>query len=746
LNGDQKAEAHKTKHPIMLATIATTIYEMVEDSQRMDFTSTTFTSTSTSTNHHHNRHNRGPTTAAPLDHLVIARLASSVLLHRDYNSALFQRTTWCRDDVVLRQPHRKLCKPTPAVHFAQSNSFLDRGDHLEQSPGHPLNQPRQCNGDTLDTWDNLNFLYSMFIHAVENMNEEECDTWLNCLEQDSCAFDQNNLEEQSHSDGSRHYEDNDDNNDSDDNDDKTVERRDTQRTRAYSDNRSGQRCNTSSNNKYQRQRTPLAPLLRMLVGIVVDSEMSAERVAAKNVLHALFDRTRFGIEPMLRTMVCSEIVALATGEVAHGGVVDDRDMLHASDLLDILFKIVSTFPTPLHPRHHRPVLMRVMVALHRSPGFPCVVSDVIPTVLHLLKKGGVELTLRYLRKIINLWPRASPRSERAFLTEMFDLLQHVDSERRGGGVNGNKSAREMKMLSECTRVIFESIAHGLRSSHFEVSIHASRSFSENHAVRIVLTGIDRKTILPIVVDALLDNRNYWHDGVSSRCRDLMEAFTAMDRQLVRRLVRAHRSYNGGTQNVRSGALVVNDDHSASASGDESVSSEMYASSEYSSSSYTSSDYTNSSDSPRVPRVKEESSTQSKRCSQNQSQSKKNKKKTSNKKSGKSKHRTLPIPPTTPERRPMPPTPPLSPSFVVLKTVDVADSPSPPGKINSVNSVNSVKSLKWRMPTRTKRTQPKWTTHDGKKKRLAWGSGLDGSKVLSKKEGSVLARAKRKQSE
>ena len=56
-------------------------------------------------------------------------------------------------------------------------------------------------------------------------------------------------------------------------------------------------------------------------------------------------------------------------------------------------------------RKHRPILMNVMVSIHKSSGFPCIVNDAVPVILHLLQKGGAELTLQYLRKIIKIIPK-----------------------------------------------------------------------------------------------------------------------------------------------------------------------------------------------------------------------------------------------------------------------------------------------------------------------------------------------------
>ena len=711
----------------MLTTIASTIYEMVEDSQRV------VTPPPLNT-----KRNRRSSSTKPqpqqLNHVIVARLSSSIFLSRDHYSAMFQRTTWNRTTNThhhQHQQHTSLDNSTPAVHFVQSNSFLDKGDNLVVNIGHPINQPRQCKEEDMDTWDNLEFLYNMLTHSIESMNEEECETWLDCLEQDSFAFKNKQKHQQQ------------------------------QQQQKNSSSSSSSSSSSEEDNQIiltfkTPHKNPLTSLLRMLVGVIVDSESSAERTASKNVLDTLFDNPIFGIRTILRTMVCSEIVTLAAGDLNRNRIVDDREMLHVSDLLDLLFKIVSTFPTPL-TRKHRPILMNVMVSIHKSSGFPCIVNDAVPVILHLLQKGGAELTLQYLRKIIKIIPKISPRSERAYLTEMYDLLQHIDGERRNGRngmgnsmTNTRHNRNDVKMLDECMVLIFKCIANGLRSEHFEVSLHASKSFSENHAVQMAIRGQDRRTLLPIVIEALLDNKEYWHDGVSTRCHDLMEAFRAMDRHLVRRCIRSHVSYVNRSRRRRSSSN-RHSEHSETAtssnggSDNESVTSET--TSEYSTSSYMSSEYTNSSESPRVIKEDtEDTEDQIPVVPPRRSKNRKNRKKTKSK----SKSRQLPTPPATPERTSMPPTlstPPLSPSFIDIQT-DGGSTPSPPRKESTgswmSSNKSSLKSCEWRMPTtitKSRRTPPKWTRHEGKKKRLAWGSGLDGGKVLSKKEGSVLRRAK-----
>ena len=819
----------------MINTIVATIYEMVEDSQQRcshqpyhnDVTSDQFYTP--------------PTTSTPdkLNHVVVARLSSSVLLHRDYASAVFKRSTFERRTTAIGTHNvtpntttnndcptsfHSFNKPTPAVYFAQSNSFLDEGDNILEHKNvcHPINQPRQCSNDDVECWDNLEFLYAMLIHAIENLTPTECNQWLDCLELDSHAFDDACG---ARSNNKRHSRD--ESSKSNDSSDGSAVESNQEET---DDRGVGLGLGTLSIavtvTVTNVTKHPLIPLLNVLLGVVVGSEASIERTCAKNVLSALFDRSRDlgGISAILRTMICSEIAAIASGErhLNVDNAVDDREMLHVNDLLDLLFQIVATFPTPLHSRHHHPILLRVMVSLHKSTGFSCITNRMIPVVLHLMKKGGPLLTKQYLRSIVRVSASfSSPRSERAFITEVLELLQHVVSEHQllgrsgGGSRNSGGSRNDRNVLSECIELIFTCVGQSLRSMHFEVVYHVSNAFTENQIVLNLLKNIPtRKLYLPIVINALLDNHHYWHDGVRARCHDLMNAFAAMDKVLVRNAVRAHQSNNriverrrrhdGGGGNSGGGGKEKDgwnvgrgrnetDGWNVGRDDEESVSSEMYASSEYSSVSYTSSEYTNSStDSPRimpsadaVPAVSEttnkigtpklpklptsnvphasnaSSDADAAKGEHNQTEMKgKVKTKTKkHKKKKKKKHKTR-TPPTTPP--PTPPTTPvrqvrsngsvphLSPSFVTMRT-DVNDLRALP---------SPKKSTQWRSPSNAKRNgrsqkhkhgrnkppkPSKWTTHEGKKKRLAWGTsgGAGGGGVG--RGGGVLARAKLKAS-
>ena len=805
-----------------LHNVATAIFEMVEDSQQQQQSISV------------DSQRRPATSSSPnilLDHLVIARLSSSVLLHCDHSSALFKRarrdSTFCfssfRSSPSLALQWQTVERTTPMLCFAQSNAFLDEGDGLfathSRRNEHPTNQPRTCNDEDLDTWENLEFLYNMLTHALEHMTREECITWSNCVEEDGRAYERRRRRTREEEEEEEEEEK------------EAEEEEGGARERDRSDlTTAGKNVDEEdivvvvapSPPAAREKKKLLASLLNTLVSIIVESESNAERTAASGVLRALLDRPDLNtIQPLLRIMICSEITSIATNKN-----VDDQQMLSVNNLLDLLFVIVSTFPTPLHPRLHRPVLTRVMVGLHKSGSFPCVVDSMIPVVLHLLKKGGAGLTLHYLRSLVRIWPVSSPRTEISFLTEMLELLQHVDSERKlssGGGGRGGRggssgsggsggsglvrsSRRGIKILDECVHLIFQCVARCLQSEHFEVSLHALKIFSDHHTVLSLLKSNDRKFILPLVVDALLDNAGHWHGAVSARCRDLMEAFIAMDRSFVKSLIRAHQSFEwrkkyGGRDGDRGKSVTSSEGKSSNGSSsssssssksgrgsrggsssssvgdspkrdvesdDESVSSETYATSEYSSSSYTSSEYSNTTnDSPRIflddgeasPKIPPRRRQSARRKTTNRGGKEKEKEKEeetagSNSEKTANKIKRTPTPPSTPERQKKSNrTPPLSPSFINMNILIEGEEEDEEGEVGeeeesprlTSRSNRRHKASQRRMPTKVK-APTKWITHEGKKKRLAWASGLvDGSNIIThmsstKKESRVLARA------
>ena len=82
----------------MISNVVATIYEMVEDSQQRPLSSNSNSTSSTDSFTYHQLQ----TSVSPnkLDHVIIARLSSSVLLQRDYSSAVFKRSTFNLDSTV----------------------------------------------------------------------------------------------------------------------------------------------------------------------------------------------------------------------------------------------------------------------------------------------------------------------------------------------------------------------------------------------------------------------------------------------------------------------------------------------------------------------------------------------------------------------------------------------------------------------------------------------------------------------
>ena len=470
-----------------------------------------------------------------------------------------------------------------------------------------------------DLWEQIDFLYSMLAHAVENMSPEDCQEWLRIsAEVDFCSDGgdhDDGGEEEGSDDGSNlgYDEHGGENMTSEDLDNgsqqlrderrrkrrkkkKKKEKKEKKKTKKKKEKKKTKKMKKKRIESQKRQRHPLHNLLQQLVSVASCSDDRNERGAAMSVLEALFDNGfALDVDATLCDLLCSETLCLALcthaaeGGDDHGhtptGAGSDHGMVVVAELLELVLKIVATFPSPLAPQH-RKLLRRVVLPLHVSAGLPCFLNEIIPIVLHLLQKaehGRPGAILDYLRRMARAWPRCSPRAERAFLSEMLDVLTHVHgsmgamgamrdrSSGGGGGGGGGGSGgrgrgrgrfelmagqhgddgldprtggggvRALKMLEAAAEEVFVGIARGLRSPHFEVAMHATSAFTECDAVRLILFsggghvngragGTDGMMIsmdscaarcLEAVMPSLLDGAEYWHAGVQSRCREVV---------------------------------------------------------------------------------------------------------------------------------------------------------------------------------------------------------------------------------
>ena len=92
------------------------------------------------------------------------------------------------------------------------------------------------------------------------------------------------------------------------------------------------------------------------------------------------------IDAPLCDLLCSETLYLAVLDKHCPGEDTDRGMVIVAELLELLLKIVATFPSPL-TLQQRKMLHRVILPMHTSSGLPCFLKEIIPIVLHLLQKS-----------------------------------------------------------------------------------------------------------------------------------------------------------------------------------------------------------------------------------------------------------------------------------------------------------------------------------------------------------------------
>ena len=527
--------------------------------------------------------------------VVVARLCTSVLVHRDCDTPIW-KPYFNETHASRRQRGDNIYCSTPADLFVKRNAFLDEADglvHNELFDSHerskvinrsiPLiddvsstcNQ-KMANADgtcltvqikqTLeearreDYWEKTSYLYSMLAHAIENMSSEDCQEWLQVsAEIDLCCLEQSrdSLMEQNDLNSNRSFDDKGRNAGAFLNSGKNEEtHRSMQTTGKKKKRKKKRKRDKRRKGTHQPRQHPLSDLLQQLISVVTCSDDIDERGAARSVLESMFDNgVALEIDDVLCKLLCSEVLFLSN-EVSRDS---DDAMIVVSELLELLLKIIASFRSPLSSRHRR-IIFRLVLPLHSSPGLPCFLKELTPILLHLMRKaehGRPGTILQYLRKMAAKWPRYSPRSERAFLSEMFDILTHVydsidsmeqsrrtdfeidsvvnslDPRTRGGGMHAKE------MLSTAAVEIFSSIARSLRSSHFEVAMHATSAFTECEAVRLILFSDRNRSdsrsgaqffdngcsarCLETVLPALLDGASYWHQGVQSRCCEVILA-------------------------------------------------------------------------------------------------------------------------------------------------------------------------------------------------------------------------------
>jgi len=232
-----------------------------------------------------------------------------------------------------------------------------------------------------------------------------------------------------------------------------------------------------------------------------DSEDPRERDYLKTILQRVYGKFMVH-RPFIRKAIHHVFYRFIFETERHNGI---------AELLEILGSIINGFALPLKDEH-KLFLRHALMPLHKPKCIAMYQQQLAYCVTQFVEKDA-KLTAPVLQALLRYWPATNSQKEVLFLGEVEEIL-------------------EMAQAPEFSQVViplFRRVAKCLSSQHYQVAERALFLWNNEYVVHLVATN--RKTILPLVFDALEDNRNHWNTAVTSLTTNVRNMFREMDAAL-----------------------------------------------------------------------------------------------------------------------------------------------------------------------------------------------------------------------
>ena len=237
-----------------------------------------------------------------------------------------------------------------------------------------------------------------------------------------------------------------------------------------------------------------------------DTEDHRERDYLKNILHRIYGKF-MSHRSFIRRTISNVFYRFVYEEQRHNGI---------GELLEILGSIINGFALPLKKEHLK-FMEKALLPLHKPRCLSLYHRQLCYCVTQYIEKD-MNTAIIILKKLLAYWPWPSSMKQILMLDELEEIMEIITF--------------DLLEKDEVGDLLMRTLAKCLASQNFQVAERTLLIWQNEHLMN---DGILKKQhngfVLPFILPALLERKDYWHVAVTNLSSQLIQNYQSDDIEL-----------------------------------------------------------------------------------------------------------------------------------------------------------------------------------------------------------------------